>query len=179
MTRLRLALAVLASTAAVAVVAAAGDVQVTPVVAEGKVSASFAAPSTFGDDVRAAVRSGLLVTFTFSIELRRASTVWLDRTLGESVVSSSVRFDNLTGVYQVSKSQGGRVIWSERTPDDARVREWMTTFERVPLHPSERLEVNGEYYLRVRLQTSPKLTFSLFPWATDAASGRADFTFIR
>ena len=165
--------------AAVAVLGAASDIQVTPVVSDGQVSASFAAPAAFGDDMRDAVRSGLLVTFTFSLELRRPSTVWFDHTLGASVVAAAVKFDNLTGVYQVSKTQDGHVVWSERTQDDARVRAWMTSFERVPLNSSERLEPNGEYYVRVRLQASPKLTFSLLPWTSDVASGRADFTFIR
>ena len=165
--------------AAAAVLAAAGEIQVTPVVADGQVSASFTAASSFGDDMRDAARSGLLVTFTYSVELRRASTIWLDRTLGSATVASSVKFDNLTGVYQVSKLQDGHVVSSERTQDDAQVRTWMTTFERVPLNATEHLESNGEYYVRVRLQSSPKLTFALWPWAGDTATGRADFTFIR
>jgi hypothetical protein len=164
---------------AVAVLAAAGAIQVTPVVSEGQVSASFAAPSTFGEDIRTAVRSGLVVTFTYSLELRRPSTVWFDHTIGASTVASAVKFDNLTSVYQVSKAQDGHITWSERTQEDARVRAWMTSFERVPITASERLEVNAEYYVRVRLQASPKLTFSLVPWSADTASGRADFTFIR
>ena len=48
--------------AAVAVLAAAvaGNIQVRPVVAEGRVTASFVAPETFDTDAEAIVRSGLL-----------------------------------------------------------------------------------------------------------------------
>jgi hypothetical protein len=166
-------------TAGAALMAAAADIRVTPVIADGQVSASFSAPASFGDDTRDVVKSGLRVTFTFNVELRRPSSVWLDRTLGAAVVASAVTLDNLTGVYQVSKAQDGHVIWSERTEDEAKVRVWMTTFDRVPLNPSERLEANGEYYLRVRLQATPRPTFSLWPFGSDAAAGRADFTFIR
>ena len=178
MTTRRLLAAAAVWLVAVVTLAAASDIQVTPAIADGQVSASFAAPSAFGDDMRDAVRSGLVVTFTFNVELRRPSTVWFDRTLGAAVVASSVKFDNLTGVYQVSKTQDGHVVSSERTPDDARVRIWMTSFDRVPISTSERLESNAEYYVRVRLQATPKLTFSLVPWSSDVAAGRADFTFI-
>jgi len=157
----------------------AGNIQVRPVVADGRVTASFVAPETFDADAEAIVRSGLLLTFTFTVELRKPSTVWMDRTLATSTVASTVKYDNLTAVYQVSKLDRGRVSWSERTQDIAQVRTWMTTFERVPLESREPLEPNAEYYLRVRMQATPKRTFSYWPWAGDTASGRADFTFIR
>jgi hypothetical protein len=158
---------------------AAATIAVTPVVTDGRVLASFSAPGAFGSDVREVIRSGLVCTFTFTVELRRPSSVWLDRTLGSLVVASSVKFDNLTGVYQVSKSQDGHVVWSERTQDDSAVRTWMTTFDQVALVPAEPLEANADYYVRVRMQASPRRTLPIWPWSGDAATGRADFTFIR
>jgi hypothetical protein len=117
---------------------------------------------------------------TFTVDLKRPSGVWWDHTISSAVVASSVKFDNLTGVYQVSKSQDGRVTWSERTDDLNDVRAWMTTFDRVPLAEGERLEPNAEYYLQVRMRASPRRTFSLWPFfGSDDGVGRADFTFIR
>ena len=55
----------------------------------------------------------------------------------------------------------------------------MTSFDSVPLEPSEPLEPNADYYVRVRLRASPRRTFSLWPFGRDDGSGRADFTFIR
>ena len=58
----------------------------------------------------------------------------------------------------------------------------MTTFDKVELDPSPALEANVEYYVRVRMYTSPRRTFSLWslwPWSRDSGSGRASFTFIR
>jgi hypothetical protein len=160
--------------------AAGGPViEVTPIVADGQVLASFTAHGLFGSDEGEVVRSGLVLTFTFSIELRRPSAVWLDPTIGSQTVASTVKFDNLTGVYQVSKLQDGHVTWSQRTGRDSDVRAWMTTFERVAIPVSDRLEPNTEYYVRVRMQSSPKRTFPLWPWSGDGGSGRADFTFIR
>jgi Domain of unknown function (DUF4390) len=155
------------------------DVAVTPVVAEGHVFASFTAPSAFTDDAEAVVQSGLLLTFTFTVELRRPSTIWFDHTVGETTVAASVKYDTLTGQYQVSKQRDGRVVWSEQTDQESNVRAWMTAFDQVPIDPTEPLQSNADYYLQVRLHTSPRRTFSIWPWGRDDGSGRADFTFIR
>lgn len=180
MTRRHLLFWVVASLVATeAVRAAAEPIEVTPVVTNDRVLASFTTPSSFAIDAHEIVKSGLLLTFTFTVELRRPSSVWLDRTLTSVVVASSVKFDNLTGVYQVSKIVDGRVVWSEQTRHDAEVRQWMTSFEKVELVSSAPLEPNAEYYVQVRMHASPKRTFSLWPFAGDTASGRAEFTVIR
>jgi hypothetical protein len=154
-------------------------IQVTPIVADGRVSASFDSSPSFDADAADIVKSGLLLTFTFTLDLRRPSTVWMDRTLATATVASTVKYDNLTTVYQVSKLEGGRVSWSERTQDLAQVKAWMTRFDRFALASREPLEANAEYYVRVRMQASPRRNFSYWPWTGDAAMGRADFTFIR
>lgn len=161
-----------------AVLRAAGDIRVTPLVADRQVSASFNAAPTFDQDARQVMQSGLLLTFSYTVELRRPSTIWLDPTLAAVTVASSVKFDNLTGEYLVSKLLDGRVISSEHTKDEAQVRIWMTAFDRVALVPGSPLEPNADYYVRVRLRASPKRTFSLWPWGGDDGLGRADFTFL-
>jgi hypothetical protein len=178
MTRPCAAAALMAAVGSATLLAAA-EIRVTPLVVDGRVFASFTAPAALTEDARAVVRSGLQLTFTFDVALCRPSPVWWDRTLAELTLASSVKFDNLTSVYQVSKLQDGRVVWSERTKDDAQVRTWMTTFERVSMQPGVPLEANGDYYVRVRLHASPRRTFSFWPWGRDDGSGRADFTFIR
>jgi hypothetical protein len=90
-----------------------------------------------------------------------------------------VKFDSLTGVYQVSKLRDGRVVWSERTDKEADVRSWTTSFDQIALEPSEPLEANADYYVRVRMRVSPRRTFSIWPFSHDDGSGRKDFTFIR
>jgi hypothetical protein len=105
--------------------------------------------------------------------------VWFDRTLISTTVAAAVKFDNLTGVYQVSKLVDGQVVWSEQTKDLGEVRDWMTTFDKVALVSRVPLEPNAEYYVQVSLRATPKRTLSLWPWAGEEASGRADFTFIR
>ena len=166
----------------ITLVAAAGDLKVTPVVADGRVLASFSAAQAWTPEALEVVRTGLPLTFTFDVELRRPSSVWFDSTLAHIVVASSVRYDALTGSYQLSRFRDGRVVRSDATRDERTAREWMTTFEQVALEPAQPLEANVEYYVRVRLYASPKRTFSLWslwPWSRDSGSGRANFTFMR
>lgn len=169
--------------AAVAVVSAAGvDVRVSPVVDRGRVFASFSAPEAFTPEAEAMMQSGLLLTFSYTVELRRPAPVWFDQTLARVDVAASVKYDSLTGAYQVSKLRDGRVVWSEQTQDAAQAQAWMTEFERVPIDPAEALEANVDYYLRVRMQANPRARFSLWsllPWADDDGAGRGVFTFLR
>jgi hypothetical protein len=165
--------------AALAVAAPPAGIKVTPVVADGQVFVSFSAPDALGTDAHELVRSGLLLTFSFSIDLKQASTAWLDRSLAGARVSSSVKFDNLTGVYHVSRMRDDHVFWSERTNDFTAARAELTTFDRVPVATDGLLEPNEEYYVQVRMRASPRRTFPLWPWTSDDGSGRAAFTFIR
>jgi uncharacterized protein DUF4390 len=158
---------------------ASTDINVTPVVTAGRVVASFSAPEGLFDDTHDAIQSGVLLTFSYSVELRRPSTIWFDRTLAETTAAATVKFDSLTGVYQVSKLRDGRVIWSERTDKETDVRGWTTSFDQIGLEPSEPLEANADYYVRVRMHVSPRRTFSIWPFSHDDGSGRKDFTFIR
>lgn len=180
MTRLRVGVVGLCLMAATAVTASTGEIRVMPVVADGRVSASFDAPAAFTDDARAVVQSGLLLTLTFTADLKRPSGIWWDRTVSTATVAATVKFDNLTGVYQVSKSQDGQINFSERTQDLANVRVWITRFDRVPLAEGDRLEPNAEYYVQVRMRSSPRRTFSLWPFfGSDDMMGRSDFTYLR
>jgi hypothetical protein len=164
---------------AVATVAAA-DVKVTTVITEGKVYASFAAPAAYSPDARDVVRSGLPLSCQFTVDLKRATTLWFDRTIASANVTSSVKFDTLTGTYQVSKEQDDKVVWSDRTDQEEQMRLWLTEFDRVAIGVHDPLEPNAEYYVQVRIHLSPRRTFSLWPpWGRDDGSGRADFTFIR
>jgi hypothetical protein len=176
----RTLLALLFATATGGLAMMAADINVTPVVTEGgRVVASFSAPTSFFEDAHDAIQSGVLMTFSYAVELRRPSTIWFDRTLAETTAAATVKFDSLTGIYQVSKLRDGRVIWSERTDKETDVRGWMMSFDQIALEPSEPLEANADYYVRVRLRMSPRRTFSIWPFGRDDGSGRKDFTFIR
>ncbi len=153
------------------------DLSVTPLARDGQVLVSFELTDGFSSDVRDAIQSGLATTFSYDLELRRA-TFLFDRTIASVIVEASVRFDNLTRRYQVSRSVDGRVDEARPIEDQDAVRRWLTRFERVPLSNTAALETNGEYYVRVRARTRPRNSWFLWPWERDGALGRAAFTFI-
>jgi hypothetical protein len=156
----------------------ATDVTVTPIARDGQVQVSFDLSDGFTEDVRDAVRSGLPTTFTYTLELRRDAPVWFDTTLAEVTVSATARFDNLTRRYEMTRTVNGVVEHGGPTEDDGVVGRWMTHFERVPVSATSRLEANGEYYVRVRMQTHARNTWVVWPWDSSAALGNARFTFI-
>lgn len=157
-----------------AAVLMAADVRITPVVAEDRLYANFAVSAAFTDGVRTAVQSGLPVTLTYVAEVRRASALWFDHTVAATTVASSVKFDTLTGAYQVSKLRDAKVHWAQQTQKEEEMRLWVTEFERVPLTEASRLNATSEYYVRVRARDSLPRGFSLWPWGRSEMSGRVE-----
>ncbi|MGE3342630.1 MAG: DUF4390 domain-containing protein [Vicinamibacterales bacterium] len=160
--------------AAAAAAAAQSTVRITPVLADEMVFATFAVPTVFSDDVHEAVQSGIPVTLTFAVELRRSATLWFDKTVGEAEVASTVRFDPLTGAYQVSKLRAGTVHWSQQTQKADEMRQWATEFERVPLESTTAIAERGEYYIRVRARDGLPRGFSLWPFGRDSITVRVE-----
>jgi hypothetical protein len=155
----------------------APDIAVTPIARDGQVVVSFELSEAFTPDVRDAIQSGLSTTFSFDVDLRRDATIF-DRTVASVTISASVRFDNLTRRYQMSRTVDGRVDDARPTEDQDAVRSWMTRFDRIPLSTTAALEANAEYYVRVRAHTRPHNAWFFWPWGTQML-GQAKFTFIQ
>jgi uncharacterized protein DUF4390 len=152
------------------------DITVTLMARDGQVVVSFEMTEAFTPDVRDAIQSGLPTTFSYDVALRRAGL--LERTVASVAISATVRFDNLTRRYQMSRSVDGRLEDARPTEDLAAARAWMTRFERVPLSETASLETNGEYFVRVRAHTRPHNTWFFWPWS-GTTLGQARFTFIQ
>ena len=164
---------------AVAPAAEGPDISVTPIARDGQVLVSFELSDGFTAEVRDAIQSGLPTTFAYELELRRGAATWFDRTVAALTITATVRFDNLTRRYQMSRSVDGRVEDARPTEDLDAVQRWMTRFERVPLSRTSTLEANGEYYVRVRAHTRPHNAWFFWPWDRGAVLGHAKFTFIQ
>jgi hypothetical protein len=143
---------------------------------------SFSVPASWPVEVREVLSAGLLLTFTYDVELRRPSTIWFDPLLARTQMRLSAKLDTLTGTYQVTRIRDDRIQRSERREQEADVREWMTSVDQVDLEPSSALQPNREYYVRVQLYMEPRSTISfgaLWPFDRNDASGRAVFTYLR
>ena len=157
-----------------------GDaIRVTPLVRDGEVLLSFTAPGAVTTELREAIRSGMVVTFTYDITLRQGVFLWFDRTLADTEVAASVRFDNLTRTYHVTRMVDGRVLWSESSASEEQVRGWLTEFDRLKLFSAATLQQNAEYTVDIRASISPRRAWVLWPFGRHDATGSAPFTYIR
>lgn len=156
----------------------AQTVQVTPLAKDGRILVTLRMTDVFTDDVRAAMHSGLRITFVYDIELKRSTALWVDRTLATATVTATIEYDNLTQRYLATRREDGRMDKVETLDREEAARAWLTEFEKLPLFNSGTLEGNSEYYLRVRAHTIPRNASFVWPWEGGIA-GLAKFTFLR
>jgi Domain of unknown function (DUF4390) len=156
----------------------AEGVRIIPLVRDDAVLVSFELTDGYTPEVKDAVHSGLKTTFTYTVELRQDVPAWVDRTIATSVITNSVQYDNLTRRATLTRTLDGHVESVESTEDEAVMRQWMTTFQKMPLFKTADLEQNREYYVRVRATARPTNGSMLWPWGT-GISGMTKFTFIR
>jgi hypothetical protein len=160
--------------------ALAQSLKVAPLSRDGQVLVSFELGQELTDEIREAIHSGLTYSFVYKVDLRRGSAIWIDRTIASAVVTATVRFDNLTRRYHVTRLLDGRTDWADTTDREDVAWRWLTTgFDRLQLFNRVALQVNAEYYLRVRAHSSPRNAAFLMPWQGDDVVGLAKFTFIR
>ncbi len=152
--------------------------RVVPLVRDDHVLVSFDLQDGFTEDVRAAIKSGLKTTFTYTVELRLDVPGWVDRTINTSTVGVTVEYDNLTRRYSVSRVIDGRVDESKVTEAERVAREYLTSAVRLPLFETAMLEPNREYYVRVRATARPSNGSILWPFGS-GTSAQTKFTFLR
>jgi hypothetical protein len=152
--------------------------RIRPVVRSENVHVNIELQDGFTRDVRAAIHSGLKTTFTYTIDLRVDVAGWIDRTIGSSVVTSSVEYDNLERKYEVERRIDGRVDDTLLSENEDQVRQWMTNMKELRLFPTSLLERNREYYVRVTASARPSQSSMLWPFGS-GTSAQAKFTFIR
>jgi len=155
-------------------------VQVVPLSHDGEIFVSFQFAEALTDEIRTAIHSGLTIRFEYTVDLRRSSGVWFDRTIDSHKVTATVKYDTLTRRYQVSRMIDGRTEWADATEsEDAAWKALTNDFARLALFHGLALEPNAEYYVRVSAHTSPRNASFVLPWSAADAVGFAKFTFIR
>ena len=172
------ALAVLVFASLQAPLRAQDGLRIVPLVRDGQVLVTFELVDGFTEEVRAAIRSGLKTTFTYTVGLHLEVPASVDRTIATTVVSNSVEYDNLTRRHSVEGTVDGRVDLEQVTEKESLVRQLMTSFQRVPLFETSLLQPNREYYVRISAVARPTNGAFLWPWGS-GTSGQAKFTFIR
>lgn len=158
--------------------AADGTITVAPLRRGDAICVSFSTARAVTPAVEQAIASGLPTTFTYDVELRRPSTFWFDKLMASARIAVTVRFDPLTRRYHVTLLQDGRVAEDRTTDRVDEVRRWVSVFDGLPLFTTRELQQHTAYDVRVRARTSPRHTWSFWPWARPSAHGSAGFTFV-
>jgi hypothetical protein len=153
-------------------------IRVAPLRRGDAIFVSFATARAVTPAVEQAIASGLPTTFTYDVELRRPSTFWFDKLMASARIAVTVRFDPLTRRYHVTLLQDGRVAEDRTTDRVDEVRRWVSVFDGLPLFTTRELQQHTAYDVRVRGRTSPRHTWSFWPWARPSAHGSAGFTFV-
>jgi hypothetical protein len=158
--------------------ASAQALQVTPLAKDGRILVTLRMTDVFSDEVRAAMQSGLRITFVYDIELKRSTALWVDRTLATATVTATIEYDILARRYLATRREDGHMEKVDTFDREEDARAWLTEFDKLPLFNSGSLEFNSEYYLRVRARTKPLNQSFVWPWEGGIA-GLAKFTFLR
>ena len=154
--------------------------EVVPLPRDGEVLVSFKLNETLTDEIRKAIQSGLTIKFVYKVDLRRSSSVWVDRTLASASVGATLRYDTLTREYHVARMIDGRTEKADVITREDVAWSWLTRdFSRLSLFRGLALEPNAEYYVRVSANASPRGASFIWPWKGDDAVGFAKFTFMR
>ena len=159
---------------AAVVVHAADAIRITPIMSERKVLVSFELTDAYDEAIRQSISSGLRTTFSFDVALRVVA--WVDRTVATAVVSTSDQYDNLTRQHRLTRTVDGRVEDAMVTDDELVAREWLTTWKRLQLCDTSKLDATRDYYVRVSARAKPS-SGSILGWAS-AITGQTKFTFI-
>ena len=150
---------------------------VTPLAKDERILVTLRMTDVFTDEVRAAMHSGLRITFVYEVDLKRGTALWLDRTLASATVTASIKYDILTRRYLATRREDGRMESVETIESEEAARAWLTEFDKLPLFRTRSLEGNAEYYLRVRAHTMPRNASFVWPWEGGIA-GLAKFTYL-
>jgi len=152
------------------------SLRIVPIVSGNEVLVSFELADAYTSRVREEISSGLRTTFAYDVALRMMAPLWVDRTIVTVVVSTTDQYDNLTRRHTLSRMVDGHVEETLVTEDESVVGRWLTTFTRLPLCQTSKLELGRDYYLRISARSQPRGD-SLLGWAR-AITGQAKFTFV-
>jgi len=159
-----------------AVVHAAEGLRIVPLATGDSVVVTFELADAYNDEVRQAISSGLRTTFTYDIELRMVVPTWVDRTIASSIVTVSDQYDNLTRRHTLLRTIDGRVEQASVSESETAAKQWLTSFSRLPIVMTSKLDPNRDYYVRIRARVRPHGA-SIIGLA-NTISAQAKFTFV-
>lgn len=100
------------------------------------------------------LQSGLPMTFTYYVELRKKRALWVNSRVAFKTFVNSVKYDNLREEYIYTKSEGEQKE-TRVTKDYKEMQRWVTILEGAKLIDYNQLEPGEKYYVRVKAEIKP------------------------
>ena len=105
----------------------------------------------FNEKIKEAIESGVVMTFTYDIELLKQSSGFSDDVVSKNRVTHTVQFDTLKKVYLFS-SQGRSVSRKVSTKSVEKYQKLMLTLKDIPIAHTYKLDPEEKYYARVKAE---------------------------
>jgi len=122
------------------IVSAQESLRITPFVRDNQVLVSFELADAYSEAVHDAIASGLRTTFSYELELRTVVPGWVDRTIAQTVVSTSDQYDNLTRRHSLTRSVDGRIEEATVVENEDVVKNWLTQWKQVRVADTSKLD---------------------------------------
>ena len=103
----------------------------------------------FNNSMIEAVESGIPITFTYKVELRKIVPLWLDSLVATATVNNTVQYDTLNKAYSFS-SIGKNIKRKVITRDKTLYQKLMLRLENLPIASTHKLSMSDKYYIRVK-----------------------------
>lgn len=119
-------------------------VEVSGTIQGSEARVRFTLQNAFTPEMVEALKSGIEISFRITVEVDRVYRAWFDQTVGSVRHTSSVRYDVLSKVYRLHRSDGNELL-----PDIHAALDRMTRFEiAVPVNGA--VDRGKPYHARVR-----------------------------
>lgn len=105
----------------------------------------------FNEKIKEAIEGGVPMTFTYEVELSKASSVFGEEVISKNTIVQTVQFDTLKKVYQFS-SQGKNVNRKVSTKNIERYQQLMLTLKDIPIAHTFKLDPEEKYIVRVKAE---------------------------
>ncbi len=128
---------------------------------------SFKLINAFPPEIEKRMKSGLKVSFRHFIEVIDPKWYWWDKEYFKCEIVTTVKYDNLTKQYSLTKSVDGGLIESETTNGLNDVAVWMTEFSNVSGGSVNNLKVGNKYVVRVKTELLNRNVLFFIPWDMD------------
>jgi hypothetical protein len=108
----------------------------------------------FSDAVSERLQSGLPITFTYHLELRRKRPLWRNSKVADRSLTYKVKYDTLKKEYIYTRNDEHQ---KERrvTRDYREMQRWVTFLDGVKLADYNRLKPGKKYYVRIKAEIKP------------------------